>query len=120
MKSISIILFVTVNTIASQLILKYGITRIQDSADQHVQFLLKAVLSPYIWLAVSLQGVGYIAWWFVVAKMKLGIAFAISGAFFYILMAAASWFFYKESLNQFQWAGIILVSAGVILLTSSK
>jgi len=56
-------------------------------------------------------------WVVVVSRVKLGMAFAISGSFFYLLIALASWQLYGERLNALQWAGIVLVSCGVLLLT---
>jgi len=119
LQSISMILFVTVNTIASQLILKYGVQKITQTTPttEVFDFLLKAMFSPIIISAVLLQGIGFVVWIFVVAKMKLGIAFAISGSLFYILMALSSWFFLDERINSYQWAGILLITSGVLLLT---
>lgn len=119
LQSIAMIMFVTVNTIASQLILKYGVQKITQTTHYTdvYGFLLKAMFSPIIISAVFLQGIGFVVWVFVVAKMKLGIAFAISGSLFYILMALSSWFFLGERINSYQWAGILLITCGVLLLT---
>lgn len=119
LQSIAMIMFVTVNTIASQLILKYGVQKITQTVPytEVYEFLVKAMFSPIIISAVFLQGIGYVVWFFVVAKMKLGIAFAISGSLFYILMALFSWFFLGERINSYQWAGILLITCGVLLIT---
>lgn len=119
LQSIAMIMFVTVNTIASQLILKYGVQKITQTVPytEVYEFMIKAMFSPIIISAVFLQGIGYVVWIFVVAKMKLGIAFAISGSLFYILMALFSWFFLGERINSYQWAGILLITCGVLLIT---
>ena len=49
--------------------------------------------------------------------VKLGVAFAISGAFFYFLMAAVTWLLYGERLTLWQWAGIALISTGVLMVS---
>ena len=45
------------------------------------------------------------------------VAFAISGAFFYLLMAAVTWLLYGERLTLWQWAGIALISTGVLMVS---
>jgi len=118
-KSILMILFVTINTLASQLLLKKGVFNItaQDAFIKGWAFLFKAFTSPFIILAICLQGVGYTVWILVVSKVKLGIAFPISGAFFYILLAVASRLLFHERLTSLQWIGIIVLTVGVLMIT---
>ena len=40
------------------------------------------------------------AWVVVVSRVKLGVAFSMSGAFFYILLALLSWWFYDEGRSR--------------------
>lgn len=53
---------------------------------------MAVVASPKFWGAVVIQGVGFLVWIAVVSRVKLGPAFATSGALFYILLAVASWY----------------------------
>jgi multidrug transporter EmrE-like cation transporter len=82
-----------------------------------VDFILAAISSPYVLTAILLQGIGFMLWIFVLSKMKLGLAFATSGAFFYILIALSSWYLYGEELSIPQWVGLALISLGVILIS---
>jgi multidrug transporter EmrE-like cation transporter len=50
----------------------------------------------------------------IVTREKLGIAVALTGASFYILMAFAAWYFYDEKLTLVQSLGIALIILGVI------
>lgn len=120
-REILMILFVTCSTLGSQLLVKHAVTQIamRDPVPSGLQWLLTAMLSPSVIAAVCIQGVGFIVWVVVVSRVKLGMAFAISGSFFYLLIALSSWYFYGERLNGIQWAGIALVSSGVLLLTQS-
>ena len=113
------IAFVTLSTLGSQLLIKRAVGQIamRDPVPQGLQWLIAACLSPSVIIAVLIQGVGFIVWVVVVSRVKLGVAFAISGALFYILMAAASWFLYGERLVPLQWFGLLLVSSGVLLMT---
>ncbi|MCP4349062.1 MAG: hypothetical protein GY795_26580 [Desulfobacterales bacterium] len=117
-KSILMILFVSTNTIISQLVLKKGLIDINAKASEHLfAFILKAVTSPFVIMGIALQAIGYIVWMLVISKVKLGIAFAISGSFFYILLALSSWMFFGEKLTSLQWVGIFIMTIGVIFMT---
>lgn len=119
MKSYLMILFVSASTIACQLLLKKGvnITVEKKLHDGSVNFLLNALLSPYVITALILQVAAYLVWLIVISRLKIGFAFAISGAFAYILLAFAGWFFLDERLAAVQWLGIFLITAGLICMS---
>lgn len=118
-KEVLMIVFVTCSTLGSQLLVKRAVTLIaqRDPVPQGIQWLLAACFSPYVITAVVIQGIGFIVWVVVVSRVKLGMAFAISGAFFYILIALSSWLLYGERLAAPQWLGLVLVSSGVLLMS---
>lgn len=118
-RELLMIVFVTCCTLGSQLLVKYSVGRIaaRDSVPVGFDWLVTAMLSPGIIAAIMIQGIGFTVWVVVVSRVKLGVAFATSGAFFYILLALAAWYFYGERLAPLQWAGIILVSSGVLLIS---
>lgn len=114
-----LILLTTLSTIGSQLILKRVMLQIAPILRESgpMAFLWSAATSPLVVLALSFQVFGYVVWFFVLAKEKLSVAFALSGSFFYLVMAAASWMFFGERLNGYQWVGLFLISAGVVMVT---
>ena len=119
-KLLLMISFVSLNTLVSQLFLKKGLLDLNVPMLMENSlwlFLFKAFTSPLILLALGLQGVGYCVWMLVISKTKLGLAFALSGSSFYLLLALASWFYFGETLTGRQWLGIIVISCGVILVT---
>ncbi|HST45465.1 MAG TPA: EamA family transporter [Luteimonas sp.] len=114
-----LVLITTLCTIGGQLILKKAMVALRPLLAQGpLEFLWGAAWSPLVYAALALQVFGYIAWMFVISKEKLSVAFALSGSTFYLLMAAASWFFYGEKLGLWQWFGLLLISAGVVLVTT--
>lgn len=115
-----LILLVTLCTIGSQLILKNGVNGLVSilRTEGAMAFLMAAATSPKVITALAIQGSGYVIWLFVLAQSKLSIAFAISGSFFYLVMAAASWFVFGERLSGMQWAGLALISVGVLLVSN--
>ncbi|QCB45753.1 hypothetical protein [Hydrogenophaga sp. PAMC20947] len=122
MLTIILVLIVTLVTIGSQLILKRGIGGVVGvlHADGPIAFVWAAATSPIVITALALQGIGYVVWWFVISQEKLTVAFAISGSFFYLVMAAASWYFYQERPNLQQWIGLFLITIGVLLVNLYK
>lgn len=113
-----LVLITTLCTIGGQLILKRAMVTLKPLQSQGIfEFLFGAALSPMVWAALALQVLGYVAWMFVISREKLSVAFALSGSTFYLLMAAASWFFYGERLAPLQWLGLALISLGVVLVT---
>lgn len=119
-REILMIVFVACSTLGSQLLIKRSLLQLAVRSPDLKGFdwLMAAVLSPGVLSAVAIQGLGFVIWVVVVSKVKLGMAFAINGASFYILMAAVSWWLYGERLTPVQWGGIVLVSAGVLMLSS--
>jgi drug/metabolite transporter (DMT)-like permease len=111
-----LLLLVSINTTASQLLLKKGVTQlggVKAFADIP-RFIVLAISSPWIVLSVCLQIVGYLMWFLIVTREKLGVAVAFTGASFYILMAFSAWYFYGETLTALQSTGIALIILGVI------
>lgn len=119
MPTFVLVLLVTLCTIGSQLILKHGVGSITSILQEKgaLAFILSAATSPLIILALSIQGAGYVIWLFVLTQSRLSVAFAMSGSFFYLLTAAASWLLYGEKLNLLQWTGLVLISTGVLMVT---
>lgn len=116
-----LVLITTLCTIGGQLILKRAIGGLKAALAQGpMDFILAAALSPLVYTALALQVLGYVAWMFVISKEKLSVAFALSGSTFYLLMAAASWFFYGERLGPGQWLGLVMISVGVVLVTTMQ
>lgn len=118
MTIVLLIFLVSSCTVGSQLLLKTGINQIAPILRQDgiFPFLWSAAMSPWVIGAICIQVVGYVLWFFVLTQSRLSLAFAISGSFFYLLIAATSWLFFSERLNAWQWFGLILISAGVLIM----
>jgi drug/metabolite transporter (DMT)-like permease len=115
-----LILFVTVSTVGSQLLLKQAMKSIAapgGHAGELGRFFFDAALSPWVYGSLALQVTGYLVWLIVVSKEQLGVAFATSGAFFYLLVGLSAWLIHGERLSMPQWAGIGLITAGVLLVS---
>lgn len=113
------ILFVTCTTISGQLLLKRAVTLVaaRTPVPAGLDWFMVTFMSPLVWAAIVLQGLGFIVWVMVISKLKLGVAFALAGASLYILMAVVAWLLHGERLTPLQWTGLVLISCGVLMVT---
>jgi drug/metabolite transporter (DMT)-like permease len=116
-----LILVVTINSVASQLLLKRAVLAIGAPAtlDALPSFFRAAAMSPPVYASLVLQVVGYAIWMIVIAHEKLGVAVAVLGSGFYVMMAMLAWLVFDEPLTPLQWTGIVLITAGVACMMSS-
>lgn len=106
-------------TLIAQMLLKrvLGTEHVKSGLVEGVLPFVIAIASvPLSWLAVAIQAAGFVLWLMVLSKEKMAIAFALSGSVFYLLVSFAGVLFFSERLAVHQWAGITLISAGVLLV----
>lgn len=122
MPTVLLVFVVTLLTIGSQLALKAAIGQVASVLTERgpLAFVWAAITSPGVLLAISMQGIGFIVWWFVITQERLSVAFAISGSFFYLVMALASWLIYDEKLTIQQVIGLVLITIGVLMVNLNK
>jgi drug/metabolite transporter (DMT)-like permease len=109
----------TVNSVISQLVLRRGLQDLVSPAafTNLPRFIGTAALNPWIYASITLQILSYVMWMVIVSREKLGVATATVGAGFYTLMALSAWLVYGETLSPVQWAGIALVTLGVVCIS---
>lgn len=110
-----LIVIVTLNSIASQLLLKRAVAAIgtPTSVPGLAPFFRAAAVTPEVYLSLVLQVIGYAVWMIVIAHEKLGVAVAVMGSGFYVAMALLGWVVFGEELSRLQWAGVVLITIGV-------
>jgi multidrug transporter EmrE-like cation transporter len=117
--NVFLIALVSFFTVTSQLLLKKALL---DTGQITLMALdLKKVVqvftNPFFLGAFTIQVLSYLLWIVVVSRVNLGVAFATSGAFFYLLIAFCSWIFFRETLSLPQSLGIVLITLGVLMMT---
>jgi drug/metabolite transporter (DMT)-like permease len=110
-----LIFAVTINAVLGQLLLRRALTSLGGRAalDALPKFALDAIVSPWMYASLAIQGLGYFLWMVLISREKLGVASASVGAGFYILMPLCAWAVYGETLSALQWFGISLLTVGV-------
>lgn len=114
--NIIFIFIIAFGTITAQIILKKGLLLlggVQFSSGVMVE-IFRIIHSPYVVGAFVLQGIIALFWIYVLSKIQLVYLFTMSGAFFYILLALASWIVLGERLSLIQWLGVFMISLGVV------
>jgi len=116
LKNIVFVSIIAFGTISAQTILKKGLILLGgiDFSSEVLVEILRIIHSPYIIGALFLQGIIALFWIYALSRMQLVYLFAMSGAFFYILLALASWLFLGEKLSLIQWIGVFMISLGVV------
>lgn len=119
MKSFSMMVYVALASLGTQLLLKKGVNIIaaRNDAAGKLGFLFQAALSPYILAAVILQVTGLLVWLFILSRMKLGVAMAVTNGLFYVALALSTTFVFHERLNLLQWTGFALIAAGIFCMS---
>ena len=110
---ISIIAF---GTITAQIILKKGLLLLGGAhfSSGVIVEIFRIIHSSYVMGAFVLQGTIALFWIYVLSRTPLVYLLTMSGAFFYILLALASWIVLGERLSLIQWLGVFMISLGVV------
>jgi len=116
LNTIFLISMIAVGTITAQITLKKGLLRLGgiDFSSGVMNEIIKLLCSPYITGALVLQGIIALIWIYVMSRTQLVYLFTMSGAFFYILLAMASWIVLGERLSLVQLLGVLMISAGIV------
>ena len=116
--NIVFIFIIALGTISAQMILKKGLLLLGgiDFSSGVIVEILRLLHTPYVMCALFLQGLIALFWIYVLSRIQLVYLFTMSGAFFYILLALASWVVLGEKLSLIQWLGVFMISVGVVCI----
>lgn len=116
-----LIVIVTINAVFGQLLLKHALSSLggRTALASLSKFASSALVSPWMYASLAVQGLGYLLWIQLISREKIGVASASVGAGFYILMPLSAWVLFGESLSNWQWLGISLITIGVVFVSLS-
>jgi drug/metabolite transporter (DMT)-like permease len=101
-----------------QISLKYGMKQygaLGAPGTSMAAGLARAVISPYVLLGLFLYAVSSAFWLVVLSKWALSYAYPMI-ATNYLLVVLLSRMFFRETVAPFQWVGIVLMVAGLMLV----
>jgi len=114
-----LILITTLGNVIGLLLVKKTVLdagQVPRETSDIVPFLVKIMLNPLTWLAIFVVFLGVLAFWLALTKMELSRIYPIIGGLSYILVALFGVLLFKENITMWGWLGVVLVSAGIILL----
>lgn len=117
-----ILVFISVAAMtAAQLLLKKGLIaagQFPQNFSQLIPFFLKVYTNPYVISAVFLTILTALAWVLAVSRTQLSFVYPFM-ALSYVFVALFSLLFFKEDVGVLRWLGIIVICAGVFLVSRS-
>jgi len=118
--SILLILFSISIAVAGQILLKIGINRIGmvnfSNLDALKQLFFGVIKSPLVISGLFLYVVSAAIWLVVLSAVDLSFAYPFIG-FTYVMVLVLSKFILKEDVNPIRWAGALIITIGVIVIS---
>lgn len=115
------ILLSTACGVTGQLLLKkamLGIGVLTPSAGAIVPIVMRIAMSPLVIVGLGCYVLGSFFWLIALSRTQLSFAYPFVGLSF-VLVFAASWFFYGESINLWRLAGMASIILGVLFVSRS-
>lgn len=105
--------------VTGQLLMKKGMMMFGAfPADQFLKNIIPMVLNPFVFAGISCFGFSAITWLVVLSRMELSKVYPMVSVA-YILVAIASYIFFKENLSMIRIVGIAVIMLGVVLISRS-
>lgn len=119
MQTILIFALAILTTVASQLLFKkgmLGLNGLDFSFGNFVTLIKYLMVNPFLLSGMFLFAGSFVLWLFVLAKIKLSVAYPITSLNF-VLVLIASYYLFGEKLSLYQYGGIILIIIGIVALS---
>jgi multidrug transporter EmrE-like cation transporter len=121
MPTIGFILMSICAGVTGQLFLKLGMTRLgfqTISPSTLAPTIVRLVLSPWVVMGVAIYVAGTFTWLIVLSRIDLSLAYPMT-SISYILIVGSSWLLLGESVNRLKVLGVLIIIAGVVLISQS-
>jgi multidrug transporter EmrE-like cation transporter len=103
---------------ATQLAFKAGSEKL-DIGDVDFAWLLAALMTPQVWLAILGYLATFVVWMLILQRMDLSKAFPITGLC-YVTVPLFAWLVFGETTSPARATGIGFIVAGVMLLGQER
>ena len=115
-KRLKIILLIILNVIlltSGQVLWKIGLAR---EGGLSLDNMIRVALSPFILAGLALYVVATVIWFIVLSRAELSYAYPLQ-SMAYIIGVIAAWLIFKEVVPLTRWIGVLVIIAGVILVS---
>jgi len=105
--------------VCGQLCFKYAMLRVGSVDFSHLTTgLLAMASSPFVWLGLCCYGLSTIIWLMILSRVHLSFAYPLLSTG-YILIVVLSYLIFKEPVTWFRFGGVLVIVAGVWMVTHS-
>jgi drug/metabolite transporter (DMT)-like permease len=119
-KTLFIMALATIAGVAGDLFLSKGMKDLGDvstlSLKTALPFILKVICAPKIWMGTACLGCFFFLWLSVLSWAELSVALPLQ-ALTFILGPLLAQILFHEQVSTVRWAGTVLISIGVVLVT---
>ncbi len=103
--------------VCGQLLFKHTMMRVGAVDFSHLSTAIPAVASsPFLWLGLCCYGISTVVWLMILSRVHLTYAYPLLSVG-YILVVALSYFIFKEPVTWLRFGGVLVIVAGVIMVT---
>lgn len=120
LKTRALIVAVIVGNVAGNTLLSRGLHRDGSQVTASVTHYVSAVLNPWAIAGVLLLAAWMIANLSLLSRADLSYALPVTGSVSYMLIALVGHFFLGEGVSPAHWIGIIIITAGVVLVIETS
>ncbi len=117
--SVAILAFVVITAASAHVLLRAGMSQIGEvgaaELGRPVGLISTMSTNPLVVIAVLAYGLSFAAWTVALSRLNLSVAYPAL-AFMYVLIPLLSWAFLDESVSAPQWAGVVVIFAGVLMV----
>lgn len=105
--------------VTGQLLMKKGMLLFGTFPVRELLFkIIPMFLNPFVFFGLACFGASAILWLVVLSRLELSLVYPMVSVA-YIVVALASWFFFKENVTLIRWLGILVIVFGVFLISRS-
>jgi len=115
--SVSVAFNVTANILLKKGVLAFG--GISGQKAHIIPELLKAAVTPYLWLGLALYGLSFLIWLRVLSFNDLSRAYPIFAAVVFLFTTIGSLLFLKENISLLRVLGIVIIISGIYVVAHS-
>lgn len=112
------IFLVVLLTAAAQILLKIGADASETTDSAWALFGIQEMASVWTWIGIVTFTATFAGWLYALRFLPLGLAFALTNGV-HVFVPIGSWLFLHEHIGVLRGSGIVIIIAGILLLTQS-
>ncbi len=113
MKTILLILFNVLLLTSGQILWKKGLI---ETGGISLNNMFHVIFSPLILAGLALYAVATVVWFIILSRADLSYVYPLQSTA-YVIGVIAAWLIFKEVIPPTRWAGVLIIMAGVALVS---